>query len=116
AMKAGRRPQTRLESEREARDEADRRPTEAQEVVDFLINDMIGAAGPSQTLGKIPTVDQVLAKADERIAQKFAGRPLIEASIRIAMAQAYVDLGQFAKSEQHAARAVELRLKHLGPS
>jgi tetratricopeptide (TPR) repeat protein len=99
-----------------AREEADRRATEAQEVVDFLINDMIGAASPPQAQGKIPTVEQVLAKADERIPQKFAGRPLIEASIRLALAQADEELGQDKKSEQHAARAVELRLKDLGPS
>jgi serine/threonine protein kinase/tetratricopeptide (TPR) repeat protein len=98
----------------QARQEADRRATEAREVVDFLINDLIGAASPSQAQGKIPTVDQVLARADRNIAQKFAGRPLIEASIRHALGQAYEELGQYPKAEQHAARAVELRMKHLG--
>jgi serine/threonine protein kinase/tetratricopeptide (TPR) repeat protein len=98
-----------------ARQEADRRATEAREVVDFLINDLIGAAAPSQTQGKIPTVDQVLARADEHIAQKFAGRPLIEASIRHALSRAYAELGQSQRAQHHAVRAVELRLAHLGP-
>jgi serine/threonine protein kinase/tetratricopeptide (TPR) repeat protein len=98
----------------QARQEADRRAIEAREVVDFLINDLIGAASPSQAQGKIPTVDQVLARADQRIAQKFAGRPLIEASIRHALGQAYEELGQFQKAEQHARSAVELRLAGLG--
>jgi tetratricopeptide (TPR) repeat protein len=97
-----------------ARGEADRRATEAREVVDFLINDLIGAASPSRAQGKIPTVDQVLARADENVAKKFADRPLIEASIRHALGQAYEELGQYQKAEQHARRAVELRLAHLG--
>ena len=98
-----------------ARQEADRRATEAREVVDFLINDLIGAASPSRAQGKMPTVDQVLAQADQNIAQRFADRPLIEASIRHALGQAYEELGQYPKAEEHAGRAVELRLAHLGP-
>jgi serine/threonine protein kinase len=98
-----------------ARQEADRRATEAREVVDFLINDLIGAASPSQAQGTMPTVDQVLARADRNIAQRFAERPLIEASIRHALAQAFFELGQYPKAEEHAGRAVELRLAHLGP-
>jgi tetratricopeptide (TPR) repeat protein len=98
-----------------ARQEADRRATEAKEVVDFLINDLIGAASPSRAQGKIPTVDQVLARADQIIAKKFVDRPLIEAAIRHALAGAYEELGRYPKAQQHAARAVELRLAHLGP-
>ena len=98
-----------------ARQDADRRATEAREVVDFLINDMIGAAAPSRALGTIPTVDKVLAKADQNVAKKFADRPLIEASIHHALGKAYEELGQYEKAEQHAARAVELRLPRLGP-
>jgi tetratricopeptide (TPR) repeat protein len=98
-----------------ARQEAVRRATEAREVVDFLINDLIGAASPSRAQGKLPTVDEVLARADQNIAKRFADRPLIEASIRHALGQAYEELGQYEKAEQHAARSVELRLAHLGP-
>jgi tetratricopeptide (TPR) repeat protein len=60
-------------------------------------------------------VDQILARADQNIARKFADRPLIEASIRHALGKAYEELGQYPKAEQHAARAVDLRLAHLGP-
>jgi non-specific serine/threonine protein kinase/serine/threonine-protein kinase len=95
--------------------DADRRAAEAREVVDFLINDMIGAASPSRAQGKISTVDQILDQADQNIAQRFADRPLIEASIRHALGQAYRELGQYPKAEEHAGRAVELRLAHLGP-
>jgi serine/threonine protein kinase len=115
AVKAEGLAQTRLGEAMLARREANRRATEAREVVDFLINDMIGAASPSRTQGKIPTVDQVLAQADQNIAQRFADRPLIEASIRKALGEAYLELGQYPKAEEHAGRAVELRLAHLGP-
>jgi tetratricopeptide (TPR) repeat protein len=98
-----------------ARQEADRRGTEAREVVEFLINDMIGAASPSRTQGKITTVDKVLAQADQNIGQRFGDRPLIEASIRNALGLAYMQLGLYPKAEEHARRAVELRLAHLGP-
>jgi serine/threonine protein kinase/tetratricopeptide (TPR) repeat protein len=98
-----------------ARNEADRRATEAREVVDFLVNDLIGAASPSKDLGTIPTAEQVLARADEGMAKKFADRPLIEASIRHALGKAYEELGQYPKAEQHARRAVQLRLAQLGP-
>jgi tetratricopeptide (TPR) repeat protein len=76
---------------------------------------MIGAASPSRTQGKMPTVDKVLAQADENIGQRFGDRPLIEASIRKALGQAYMELGQYDKAEGHARRAFELRRTHLGP-
>jgi hypothetical protein len=113
--------ETRLKAEQSAcgevnqqRNQADRRATEATEVVDFLITDLIGAAAPSRTEGKILTIDQALARADEVIAERFADRPLIEASIRLALARAYGELGRIKKEEQHAARAVELRQAKLG--
>jgi tetratricopeptide (TPR) repeat protein len=122
ATKAERLAETRLREVTDERNrtglalqEADRRAAESREVVDFLINDLIGAASPSRAQGKIPTVDQVLVRADQNIAKKFADRPLIEASIRHTLGQAYEELGQYPKAEQHAARAVELRLAHLGP-
>ena len=99
-----------------ARQDADRRATEAREVVEFLINDLIGTATPARAQGKTPTVDQVLALADRNIARRFAGRPLIEASIRHALGQAYDELGHFDKAAEHATRAAELRLAHLGPT
>jgi tetratricopeptide (TPR) repeat protein len=63
----------------------------------------------------MPTVDKVLAQADENIGQRFADRPLIEASIRHALGQAYDELGQYDKAEEHAKKAVELRMENLGP-
>jgi tetratricopeptide (TPR) repeat protein len=98
-----------------ARQLADSRATEARAVVDFLVNDLIRAASPSRAQGKMPTVDKVLAQADQLIPQKFGDQPLIEASIRHALGQAYVELGQYEKAQEHARRAVELRLAQLGP-
>jgi non-specific serine/threonine protein kinase/serine/threonine-protein kinase len=98
-----------------AHEDADRRATEAREVVEFLVNDLIRAAIPSRAQGNMPTVDKVLAEADQLIPQRFAEQPLIEASIRKALGEAYGELGQYDKAEEHARRAVELRLAHLGP-
>ena len=87
-----------------ARAEADRRATRAQEVVGFLVTDLIGSASPSHTQGETVTVDAVLARADERIAEKFPGRPLIEAAIRLALSETFEELGRYEKAvEQRAA-------------
>ena len=101
-------------SESEARQEADRRATEAQAVVDFFVNDMLAEAAPAKTQGREVTVQDVLARADAAIAGKFAGQPLVEASIRHTMAQTYEGLAQFEKAETHARRARELRSEQLG--
>ncbi len=97
-----------------ARADADRRATEAQEVVDFLIKGLIGSASPEQKQGKTVTVDEVLARADAKIAEKFGDQPLVEAGIRHALGETYEALGRYEKSKEHLARAVDLDEKHLG--
>jgi hypothetical protein len=98
-----------------AQAQADRRAAENQEVVDFLVNDLIDAAAPSRAKGEILTVEKVLAQADARIEMRFPDRPLIEASVRKALAEAYLELDEIEKAARHAARAVTLRMTHLGP-
>jgi len=122
AVKAEGLAETRLAEATEARNQADSarqqsdlHASEARAVLDFFINDMIGAASPSRAQGKMPTVDKVLAQADQLIPQRFADQPLIEASIRHALGKAYEELGQYGKAEEHAKRAIELRLARLGP-
>jgi len=59
-------------------------------------------------------VRTALDRAAERIQGKFAGEPLIEASIRQTIGESYYDLGLFAEAQRQRERAVELRRKVQG--
>ena len=97
-----------------ARKEAGRREAEARAVVDFFVKDMLATARPENPLGRAATVDDMLAQADKSISGRFPDQPLIEASIRHALAETYLATGQDWKGEPHAARARELRERFLG--
>ena len=103
-----------VEAERIALARADQHAAEAQAVVDFLINQMLSAAYPGNTQGRPITVDEVLACAGRAIEGRFVDQPLVEASIRHQIAQAYFILGIGTPAVQHAQRARELRARHLG--
>ena len=92
---------------------ADRRAAEARAVVDFLINDMLGAAAPERKLGQTLTVDDLLARADGLIEGRFAGQPLVESSIRHTIGKTYFKLGRYDKAEHHLVRARDLRAGSL---
>ena len=80
----------------------------AQAVNDFLIHDLL-AAGTRQALDA----------AAERIEEasipggRFEDEPLIEASIRLTLANAYWGLGEYEAAEPHAEQALELRRVEL---
>jgi serine/threonine protein kinase len=95
--------------------EAQRRATESQAVVDFLIKDLIAAAKPGQNQGPRTPVEAVLARADETIEGRFADQPLVEGAIRDALGWSYVELELYVKAEEHLNRAIALRRDHLGP-
>jgi serine/threonine protein kinase len=98
-----------------ARAEADQSAAESKAVVGFVVDDVLGAAAPSKTRGKAVTVLEALANADRSLEGKFAREPRVEASVRQALAQVYLELGEYEKAERHAARALALREKVLGP-
>jgi serine/threonine protein kinase len=98
-----------------ARAEADRSAAEAKAVVAFVVDDVLGAASPSKTRGKMVTVLEALTNADRSLEAKLAKEPRVEASIRQALARVYTELGEYEKAEGHAARALAFREKALGP-
>ena len=81
----------------------------------FVTGDVLGAAAPSKTRGKVVTVLEALANADRGLQGKFANEPRVEASVRQALAKVYIELGVYEKAEGHAARAFALRERLLGP-
>ena len=104
-----------VEAERVARTRADHHAAEAQAVVDFLIKEMLVAAHPGNTHGRIVTADEILDRAARGIEGRFVAQPLVESSIRHQIALAYFTLGIGTRAVQHAERSRELRSQHLGP-
>jgi serine/threonine protein kinase len=93
---------------------ANQSAAESKAVVSFVVDDVLGAAAPSKTRGKSVTVLEVLANADRSVEGQFAKEPLVEAAVRQALAQVYLELGEYGKAEPHAVRALELRQQHQG--
>jgi tetratricopeptide (TPR) repeat protein len=91
---------------------------EATAVNAFLTDDLLGQADPDQNdRDKKVTVEEVLAKAAAKIDgnPKFAGKPQVEATLRLAVGKTYVRLGNLAEAERHLRGAVDVRRAHLPP-
>ncbi len=84
-------------------------------VNDFLQNDLLAQAGASAQAGSGTKPDPdlkvrtALDRAAAGIAQKFDKQPLVEASIRQTIGNAYVDLGIYPEAQKHLERAMDLR-------
>jgi eukaryotic-like serine/threonine-protein kinase len=96
--------------------EARRQTAIAESVNAFLNRDLLSAVAPSARRGQGKDVGmrEVLDVAAERIDQaskaggRFAGEPLVEASIRTTLGGTYYDLGEYAAAEPQLRRALEL--------
>jgi tetratricopeptide (TPR) repeat protein len=111
------------DSEATDRRERDRAETEAeisQAVNAFLREDVLGQASAEnqaridRKLDPDLKVCTALDNASETIGNGFAGRPIVEAAIRLTIGEAYLDLGLFAQAQPHFERAIELRSDQLG--
>jgi len=102
--------------------EARRQAAIAEAVNAFLNVDLLAAVAPSaqKGQGKDVTMREVLAAAaarldkDSQAGGRFASEPLVEAGIRNAVGDAYMQLGDYPAAEPHLKRALELRRKALG--
>ena len=97
----------------EARAEA--RAEETGMVLEYLVEDVFGAAQPERSQGRALTIEQLLTKGEQSIAGRFARRPLVEASARMAMGDGFKSLGRPVESQRQFRRAVEIRAHLLGP-
>ncbi|HKE29350.1 MAG TPA: tetratricopeptide repeat protein [Bryobacteraceae bacterium] len=59
-------------------------------------------------------VRTALGRAAAHVAERFGSQPLVEASIRQTVGNAYMRLGLFPEAQSHLQRAVELRQRALG--
>ncbi len=97
-----------------ARDDALRASEEAAAVLAFVTDDLLAAADPNNARGLSITVDDVLARAEQRIDGAFPKDPLIEAAVRQTLGKIYLRCGQYASAERHLLRAKELHVHHCG--
>jgi serine/threonine protein kinase/tetratricopeptide (TPR) repeat protein len=100
---------------RAAAAEARLRADESQQVIDYLAKDVFGGAAPGKGRGRSMTLGELQDQADATVAERFRGQPLVEASARMALAQSYGYVMEWERAVRHAARAAELRARHLGP-
>jgi hypothetical protein len=60
------------------------------------------------------TLREALDRAADRISHRFSGKPLTEASVRMAIARSYVSIGHSKVALPHAERAFELFRESVG--
>ena len=97
--------------------QAQTRADETQQVLDYLVKELIGAVNVGDARGRPITVTELLVKADEAAGKRFTDRPLLEASFRMVLAEAFGSLGSVVNSQtarEHAVRAWEIRDRLLG--
>ena len=102
------------------RQRADAEAATAKAVSEFLENDVLAQAGSTTQAGghTVPDPDlkvrTALDRAAARISGKFESRPLVEASIRQTIGEAYQQIGSRAEARPQLERALELRRRVLG--
>jgi eukaryotic-like serine/threonine-protein kinase len=95
--------------------QAQARADETQQVLEFLVKELIGAVDIGDGKGRPLTVTELLEKAGDAVEQRFAGRPLLEARFRTVLAETLAPLAYRREAREHAARAWEIRRRLLGP-
>ncbi|QEH39098.1 Serine/threonine-protein kinase PknB [Aquisphaera giovannonii] len=109
-------------TDRDAALEAKRRADEQAAITDavntFFLKDVLGQSDVANQRGS-PDPDvkvrTLLDRAAEGIPGRFAGQPVVEAAIRETIGTSYRALGLYRQAEPHLGRAVDLRLRVLGP-
>lgn len=99
---------------------ADEEATTARTINEFLEKDLLSQASPITQISPSSKPDPdlkvrtALDRAAERIKDRFAGQPLIEASIRHSIGGSYFDLDLLSEAQHEIEREVELRRKAQG--
>jgi len=92
--------------------EAGRARSDAETIAGFLERDVLGSVSRAK-VGEA-TVGFVLDAAAARLRNRFADRPLVEASIRWTLGATYRELGESEKAEQHILHAIHIYQQHYG--
>jgi tetratricopeptide (TPR) repeat protein len=98
-----------------ARDEARKAVAKAEAVNHFLVRDLLAEAAPEKTKGHAVTVEELLHRADRKVATAFLDQPEVESSVRLVLGDTYASLGLYREAEAHLRRALDLHRRVLGP-
>jgi len=94
--------------------QAERNAQTAGAVARFLTRDLLGLVDPNRAGGQGMSIRYLLDGASRNLQSRFRDEPLVEASIREALGDTYLRLGESRLAESHFERIVELRRQHLG--
>jgi tetratricopeptide (TPR) repeat protein len=104
-------------AEREVRTalrQAIEREKESKQVLDYVIRDIFGAALPDAAHSQTTSVLDLVDAANQSISQRFADHPLVEASLRMTLGDAFGESGQDLEAFRQFQRAADLRRDVLG--
>src|SRR5262249_33478734 len=97
---------------------ADEQAATASAIEEFLETDLFARAASEPPLEEKPEPDlkvrSVLDRASQKIDRQFLSRPLVEARLRMTLAVAYHDLGEYSIMERHVRLATDLYRRTLG--
>jgi serine/threonine protein kinase/tetratricopeptide (TPR) repeat protein len=105
-------------SEKKAKLVAEAKEAEAQAVISFLENRVIGAVRPERQnggLGHDVSLRRAIEAAVPFVQKGFADQPLIEARLRMTLGHSFASLGEPKKSSEQFAAAHEIYAQLLGP-
>ena len=97
-----------------ARGDAEQQARISQAVSDFLRNDLLASVDPHKAMGRELTVHSFLDTASQRLEGRFKDDPLVEASIRLTLADTYRNLCEFKEAEYQQLRALEIYREQVG--
>lgn len=100
---------------RAARAEAQREADNAKAIIAFL-HDMFTLASPARAQGRNVSLREALDLATRAIPTSLAGRPGVEAAVRLTVGFTYRTLGQFDAAEAQLRTALDLSRRALGPT
>ena len=94
--------------ERDARALADAESAKSREVSEFL-KETLASVEASTAMGRDTTLmKEILDKTADRIGDRLANRPQVEAELRVVIGETYQDISEFEKAIGHHQRAVVL--------
>jgi serine/threonine protein kinase/tetratricopeptide (TPR) repeat protein len=104
-------------AEKEAKETAQARQGETEAVLDFVENNIFGAAKPEGDggLGRDVNLRKAVEAAVPFIANRFADQPLIEARLRMMLGISFSQLGEDRIAADQCDAARSLYTRHLGP-
>ncbi len=85
-----------------------------RELADFLQNDLLSQASPSEQADRDLKLRTVLDRAAKKIEERFTDQPLVEASLRETISRTYVWLGDYEVARHQLERAYAVSRDQLG--